>query len=82
MNEMSEELAAILDLPKVELHTHYEGAAPPAFIRGLAQEKNVDLSRVFCRSCASTKPRQRFCKHLKTLNVWAWLSWKKPRAMA
>lgn len=47
MNEMSEELAAILDLPKVELHTHYEGAAPPAFIRGLAKEKNVDISKVF-----------------------------------
>ncbi|MEP5151406.1 adenosine deaminase [Planktotalea sp.] len=47
MNEMSEELAGILDLPKIELHTHYEGAAPPAFIRGLAQEKNVDISKVF-----------------------------------
>lgn len=47
MTEMSEELAAILDLPKIELHTHFEGAAPPAFIRGLAKEKNVDISRVF-----------------------------------
>ena len=47
MSELSEELAAILDLPKVELHTHYEGAAPPAFIRGLAQEKKVDLSKIF-----------------------------------
>ena len=44
MSEISEELTAILDLPKVELHTHYEGAAPAAFIRGLAKEKNVDLS--------------------------------------
>lgn len=34
-------------LPKVELHLHLEGAAPPAFIRGLAAEKNVDLSRIF-----------------------------------
>ena len=34
-------------LPKVELHLHLEGAAPPAFIRGLAQEKNVDLSGIF-----------------------------------
>ena len=42
-----ERLAAILDLPKVELHLHLEGAAPPAFIRGLAQEKSVDISRVF-----------------------------------
>lgn len=35
------------DLPKVELHLHLEGAAPPAFIRGLAQEKHVDLSGIF-----------------------------------
>ncbi|GHE89590.1 adenosine deaminase [Aliiroseovarius zhejiangensis] len=34
-------------LPKVELHTHIEGAAPPDFIRGLAKEKNVDLSGIF-----------------------------------
>lgn len=47
MNEMSEELTAILDLPKVELHTHFEGAAPPAFIRGLAKEKNIDIGKVF-----------------------------------
>lgn len=35
------------DLPKVELHMHLEGAAPPAFIRGLAKEKGVDLSGIF-----------------------------------
>ena len=34
-------------LPKVELHLHLEGAAPPAFIRGLAAEKGVDLSGIF-----------------------------------
>ncbi|MCK8463058.1 adenosine deaminase [Aliiroseovarius sp. S1339] len=34
-------------LPKVELHTHIEGAAPPDFIRGLAKEKSVDLSAIF-----------------------------------
>lgn len=34
-------------LAKVELHLHHEGAAPPAFIRGLAQEKSVDLTGVF-----------------------------------
>lgn len=34
-------------LPKVELHLHLEGAAPPAFIRGLAQEKSVNLDGVF-----------------------------------
>jgi len=34
-------------LPKVELHLHLEGAAPPAFIRGLAREKHLDISRIF-----------------------------------
>ncbi|MEM9853971.1 MAG: adenosine deaminase [Pseudomonadota bacterium] len=33
--------------PKVELHLHLEGAAPPAFIKGLASEKSVDLSEIF-----------------------------------
>ena len=33
--------------PKIELHLHLEGAAPPAFVRGLAAEKGVDLSRIF-----------------------------------
>lgn len=33
--------------PKAELHLHLEGAAPPTFIRGLAQEKSVDLTGVF-----------------------------------
>ncbi|MDU8912792.1 adenosine deaminase [Aestuariicoccus sp. MJ-SS9] len=42
-----ERLARILDLPKVELHLHIEGGAPPAFIRGLAQEKSVRLDGVF-----------------------------------
>ncbi|CUH63994.1 Adenine deaminase [Thalassovita gelatinovora] len=35
------------DFPKVELHLHLEGAAPPAFVRGLAQEKGINLDRVF-----------------------------------
>ena len=35
------------DFPKIELHLHLEGGAPPAFIRGLAQEKSVDLSGIF-----------------------------------
>ncbi|OAN75356.1 adenosine deaminase [Jannaschia sp. EhC01] len=35
------------ELPKVELHLHLEGAAPPAFIRGLAQEKRIDISGIF-----------------------------------
>ncbi|MBO9478479.1 adenosine deaminase [Shimia sp. R11_0] len=37
----------VADLPKLELHIHHEGAAPPAFIKQLAHEKKVDLSRVF-----------------------------------
>ncbi|MFP7570211.1 adenosine deaminase [Marivita sp. S2033] len=45
MNE--DELHNITRLPKVELHLHHEGAAPPAFIRGLAQEKSVNLDGVF-----------------------------------
>jgi adenosine deaminase len=35
------------DLPKIELHLHLEGAAPPAFIRGMAAEKKADLSGIF-----------------------------------
>ena len=35
------------DTPKIELHLHLEGAAPPAFIRGVAQEKSVNLTGVF-----------------------------------
>jgi adenosine deaminase len=34
-------------LPKVELHLHLEGAAPPDFIRGLAREKHVDIAGIF-----------------------------------
>ncbi|MBA3325413.1 MAG: adenosine deaminase [Rhodobacteraceae bacterium] len=34
-------------LPKIELHLHLEGAAPPGFIRQLAAEKHVDLSGIF-----------------------------------
>lgn len=32
---------------KIELHLHLEGAAPPAFIRGLAVEKHVDIGGIF-----------------------------------
>ncbi|GHE03030.1 adenosine deaminase [Defluviimonas sp. 20V17] len=34
-------------IPKIELHLHIEGAAPPAFIRGLAAEKHIDISGIF-----------------------------------
>ncbi|PLL12791.1 adenosine deaminase [Tabrizicola sp. TH137] len=34
-------------MPKVELHLHLEGAAPPAFIRGLAKEKKADIGGIF-----------------------------------
>lgn len=34
-------------LKKVELHLHLEGAAPPAFIRSLAKEKNMSIEGVF-----------------------------------
>lgn len=37
----------MLTIPKVELHLHLEGAAPPAFIKGLAREKNLDISGIF-----------------------------------
>ncbi|SLN42696.1 adenosine deaminase [Pseudooctadecabacter jejudonensis] len=33
--------------PKVELHTHLEGCAPPALVRDLAREKNIPLQGVF-----------------------------------
>ncbi|SFD93509.1 adenosine deaminase [Roseivivax sediminis] len=36
-------------MPKVELHLHLEGAAPPDFISRLAAEKREDISRIFRR---------------------------------
>lgn len=38
---------SVADLAKVELHLHLEGGAPPAFIRGLAAEKKMNISKVF-----------------------------------
>ena len=32
---------------KIELHLHLEGAAPPAFIRGLAKQKHIDIGGIF-----------------------------------
>ncbi|HEY9020814.1 MAG TPA: adenosine deaminase [Paracoccaceae bacterium] len=34
-------------LPKIELHLHLEGAAPPDLIRRLAKQKSVDIAGVF-----------------------------------
>lgn len=34
-------------LPKIELHLHLEGAAPPALIRDLAHARHQDISRIF-----------------------------------
>ena len=36
--------------PRIELHMHLEGAAPPAFIRGLSREKGIDISGIFTES--------------------------------
>lgn len=33
--------------PKIELHLHLEGAAPPDLIRRLAREKSVDIAGIF-----------------------------------
>ena len=35
------------DLPKIELHLHLEGAAPPDLIRAMAAETRTDLSGIF-----------------------------------
>jgi adenosine deaminase len=40
-------MTATADLPKIELHLHLEGAAPPGFIRGLAREKSIDIGGIF-----------------------------------
>lgn len=46
-DEHEHDIQVIRALPKVELHLHLEGAAPPAFIRGMAKEKSVRLDNVF-----------------------------------
>ncbi len=37
----------MIEFPKVELHLHLEGAAPPKFIAGLAKEKHLDIAGIF-----------------------------------
>lgn len=37
----------LIDLPKLELHLHLEGAAPPDFIRRLAERKRINLTGIF-----------------------------------
>ncbi|MBC6408470.1 MAG: adenosine deaminase [Rhodobacteraceae bacterium] len=39
--------AAIASLPKVELHVHLEGAAPPDLVRQLATEKSLNIEGIF-----------------------------------
>lgn len=34
-------------LPKIELHLHLEGAAPPALVRDIAKRKSIDLAGIF-----------------------------------
>lgn len=34
-------------MPKIELHHHIEGAAPPAFVRDMARAKGSDISGIF-----------------------------------
>lgn len=49
MRDRMNTAAELIDpaLPKIELHLHIEGAAPPAFIRGLAKEKYIDIGGIF-----------------------------------
>jgi adenosine deaminase len=37
----------VRDLPKVELHLHLEGAAPPALIRDMARRAGADIGGIF-----------------------------------
>lgn len=38
---------SLRDIPKVELHLHLEGGAPPDFIKGLAAQKKLRLDGIF-----------------------------------
>lgn len=55
------------ELPKVELHLHLEGAAPPAFVRGMAAETKEDISGIFdARGAYSYKDFWHFLKVYET----------------
>jgi|GEM_PF-4292480 len=52
--------------PKIELHLHLEGAADPAFIRGLAQEKSVDIGGIFDEKARiNTADLMSFCRSMR-----------------
>lgn len=38
---------SLSDLPKIDLHLHLEGAAPPALLRDIARQNHLDLSGLF-----------------------------------
>ena len=38
---------SLKDLPKIELHHHLEGAAPPALVRDMARVKGLNISNIF-----------------------------------
>ena len=44
---MTEKLMNVAEIPKIELHLHLEGAAPPALVSCMAKQKKIDLSKIF-----------------------------------
>lgn len=44
---MTDALTKWRDTPKVELHVHLEGAAPPAFVKKMGAEQGIDLTGLF-----------------------------------
>lgn len=56
-------------LPKIELHLHIEGAAPPALVRDLAAEKREDVSGLF--DAGGGYVRGSFAEFLRTYDAAA-----------
>jgi adenosine deaminase len=52
-------------LPKIELHHHLEGAAPPAFVRDMARAKGLDVSGIF-----DAKGAYQYANFLQFLDVY------------